>query len=134
MDQALQPEDELAPCDPRNFDQRPIWQRMLIIAAGPFMNFLLAFLLIAGYYMTTYVPPTIASVNVGSPAEQGGLIPGDVIVEVEGAKTATVEEVIQLIMPRSETETVVVVRRGTERISSTVTPRYNPDAGVGLIG
>ena len=34
------------------------------------MNFFLAFLLIAGYYMTVHVPPTVTRVVAGSPAER----------------------------------------------------------------
>lgn len=134
MDPALSDADELSPDDARNFTMRPLWQRMVIIAAGPLMNFLLAFLLIAGYYMTVHVPPTVTRVNPGSPAQAAGLLPGDVIVSVEGQKTDTADEVIRLVQPNAGKPLRLSVRRVDRVLEVEVTPRLDPDAGVGLLG
>ncbi len=69
------------------YDAKPPWQRMVILAAGPFANFLLAFLLfvwvaIAGM---SALAPSIGSVMEDSPAAQAGLKAGDRIVEIDGA-------------------------------------------------
>ena len=134
MDPALRSEAELSEDDARNFNNRPLWQRMAIIVAGPLMNFLLAFVLIAGYYMTVYVPPTVTRVAGGSAAEAAGLFPGDVIVAVDGHKTETAEDVIERIRPNAGRELVLTVsRQGVER-DLVVVPRLDPDAGVGLLG
>lgn len=134
MDPALTSEDEVSPDDARNFNARPLWQRMLIIAAGPLMNFLLAFLLIAGYYMTVHVPPTVTRVNPGSPAQVAGLEPGDVIVSVDGQKTESAEEVIRLVQPNAGNPLTLAVQREKVLHEVTVTPQLDPDAGVGLLG
>jgi len=134
MDAALSPDQEIPEDDERNFHKKPLWQRMAIIAAGPFMNFLLAFLLIAGYYMTVFVPPTIVRVVPGSPADLAGLAPGDVIVSVEGAPAGSADDVIQRVQPNAGRPIELVYRRGDERRTAVVTPRPDPNTGVGLIG
>ena len=71
--------------DDRAFNKKPLWQRFLIVFAGPFFNFLLAFILSlimigsAGYYS-----PTIGQVTAGYPAEEAGLAAGDEIVSING--------------------------------------------------
>src|SRR5690606_41237374 len=54
MDAALEGQDDVAQDDAGCFNNRPLWQRMAIIAAGPLMNSLLAFLPIAGQYMSVH--------------------------------------------------------------------------------
>ena len=98
------------------------------------MNFLLAFLLIAGYYMTVHVPPTVTRVTPGSPAQAAGLLPGDVIVSVEGERTDSAEEVIRLVQPNAGNPLTLSVRREQTLHEVAVTPRLDPDAGVGLLG
>lgn len=134
MDEALRSEDELPEDDVRNFDRRPVWQRMLVIVAGPMMNFFLAFLLIAGYYMVAYIPPSVAGLMMGSPAERAGLVQGDIIIDVDGHRVDTATEVIEQIQPRGGEEIVLTVKRGNELLQLPVTPRYDSDAGVGMIG
>lgn len=79
-----------APVDPAEqgqaFNRKNVWQRIAIVAAGPLANFLLA---IVAYWLlfvvgTSTVAPVIGSVTPGSPAEQGGLEPGQEIVAVQG--------------------------------------------------
>lgn len=73
--------------EPRAFNNRPIWQRALTIAAGPVMNILFALLLtvavLVGY--GDYVPQ-IASVEQGMPAYVAGLQEGDRIVMLNGKR------------------------------------------------
>lgn len=134
MDAALEGQDDVAQDDAGCFNNRPLWQRMAIIAAGPLMNFFLAFLLIAGYYMTVHVPPTVTRVVAGSPAEEAGLIPGDVIVAVGGEPTATAEDVIAQVRPNAGNPLTVTVRRDGEVREIAVVPRLDPGAGVGVLG
>lgn len=134
MDAALRDEDELDEDDQRNFHQKPIWQRMAIIAAGPLMNFFLAFLLLAGYYGTVYLPPTVTRVIEGSPAQISGLIPGDVIVAVNGEETESADEVIARVQPNADNEIMLTVRRDDQLLQVPATPRLDPQQGVGLLG
>lgn len=134
MDPALDPNQELEEDDERNFNRRPIWQRMAIIAAGPFMNFLLAFVLIASYYMMVFVPPTVTRVVQGSAAYEAGLVPGDVIQAVDGTRTESADEVIALVQPSSGSELQLTILRGEQTRMIRVVPRLDPATGVGLLG
>ncbi|MBP5164536.1 MAG: site-2 protease family protein, partial [Lachnospiraceae bacterium] len=67
----------------RSFLKRPIWQRALIIAAGPLFNFLLAFILAAIMIGTMGISePVISLVTEDFPAEEAGLKEGDRIISL----------------------------------------------------
>jgi len=70
--------------DPGSFMAHPRWQRMLIGVAGPFFNFVLAFVLMLIYFTFINEVPDIPTTKIewvtpGSAADQAGLKPGDVI-------------------------------------------------------
>lgn len=86
------PKEEL----PRSFTRRPVWQRLLVLAAGPVFNFLFA---IAAYWVLFMwgVPeakPLVGNVAAESYAAEAGLQSGDEILEVEGQRTASAKEVV----------------------------------------
>ena len=73
--------------DPRAMNNQPVWKRFLTVLAGPFMNFVLAFvicaIMLSGYFIAeTY--PVVDEVMAGMPAEAAGLQAGDRILEVNG--------------------------------------------------
>ena len=71
--------------DPRAFNNKPVWSRIAVIAAGPVFNFILAFLLalvIVSY--VGYDAPVLSGVMEGFPAEEQGLQAGDVLTKVNG--------------------------------------------------
>ena len=66
------PPEERAQC----FQARPLWQKALIVAAGPVTNLLIAVLIFAGFaltYGTPVVPPVIREFSEDSPALAAGL-------------------------------------------------------------
>lgn len=82
--------------DPRAFGNSAVWKRILVILSGPLMNFLLAVLLLAIFFMAfgTYQTSThILEVVEGSPAEIAGLEVGDRIIEVNGVKIRQEDEI-----------------------------------------
>jgi len=102
LDDPDDPEDE-----PRSFRQQPGWQRIIVLCAGSFMHFVLAFVLVAGLVLTigiendnttqlgtiaTCVAPTVADLNnqtcgsskQPSPAVLAGLRVGDTITSFNG--------------------------------------------------
>jgi regulator of sigma E protease len=72
--------------DPNGFHQKPAWQRIVILIAGPAANFLVAMLIVTGVEMTQLNsdPGKIFSVNAGTPAAAAGLQAGDSIRSVNG--------------------------------------------------
>src|SRR5262245_22902994 len=78
---------------PRTFGAKPIWQRALVIVAGPATHFVLAFLCFALWlgFVGQVVPHGVRVADVSqtlrgapSPAVQAGVRPGDVILRVDG--------------------------------------------------
>jgi regulator of sigma E protease len=68
------------------FLSRPVWQRLLVMAAGPAVNLALPFVLFTVLLMAGRPDwgTTVGQVLPGSPAEQAGLRTGDVVVAVDG--------------------------------------------------
>ena len=82
------------------FHFKPVWQRALVVAAGPIANFILAITIFAVVFMAVGVqlrPARVAQVQAGSPAAAAGFQVGDLITGVNrkaikdgGAVTRTV--------------------------------------------
>lgn len=68
------------------YDSKKPWQRMVILGAGPFANFLLAFLLFAVVAIGGFnaLAPTVGSVMENTPAQKAGVLAGDKILEIDG--------------------------------------------------
>ncbi len=110
--------------------------RMLVLFAGGFMNIiagLLVFLLVFSFVGETYVPE-IDRVVAGSPAEAAGLMPGDVIVEIDGSRVHIQNDVTLALMKNGGKETPVTVRRGEEKIRVSLTPAYSEESGGYILG
>ena len=76
----------------RVFQLRPVWQRFLVVLAGPAANFLLAILIYAAFFAFFSVPnPSneVGSVQRHTAAEAAGLLPGDRNLSVAGKETVT---------------------------------------------
>ena len=86
---ALEGENEESE-DEQSFHNKPAWAKAIVLVAGPFMNFVLAFLILAVLltYIGTSALPVLASVEKGSPAYQAGLRENDTITAVAGTTTA----------------------------------------------
>ncbi len=88
--------EERKPTDPGDFNAHPRWQRALIAAAGPVLNFLLAILLLAivAHYhheVDQYLsgPAVLDYVPANTPAARAGLTAGDTILRVNNVENPT---------------------------------------------
>jgi regulator of sigma E protease len=72
--------------DPNGFHRKPAWQRLVILAAGPAANFIVAMMIITAVELTQVNtdPGKVMGVNPGSPAAVAGLTVGDSIKTVNG--------------------------------------------------
>ena len=74
-----------------SFALRPAWQRLLVVAAGPAANILLAWLLcwtLALGWGTPVLLPQVGGVVQNGPADKAGIQPGDTIVSINGSAVA----------------------------------------------
>lgn len=122
MNPASQPDpDWLAlPADEREktFQAKPLYQRALIVLAGPLTNFLLAIAILGSFnyaYGKLVVPPVIGVIQQGSVAEKVGLQLGDRIVSVRGDRIDNFLEVrLAVAQHPGEAMDLVVERDGRE--------------------
>jgi len=95
-----------------SFACKPLWQRMVIVAAGPIANFLLAifvFWLINISYGVSGIAPVVNSVIEDSVADRAGLRAGDEILAVDGTETIIWQQVtLQLLARLGETGDVTL--------------------------
>src|SRR3989344_809068 len=85
----------------RAFFARPIWQRLLVVVAGVFMNFVLAVVIISFIFATIGAPTPVNEVIVtsiakNSPAESAELKEGDIIESINGAKITQSSQLIDI--------------------------------------
>ncbi len=120
------PNDEVPPeLIPRSFLHRPLWQRALIVLAGPAFNFLFAFLALFAVFAVSglpYVPTDVGRIVEGSPAQRAGLQAGDVIVAVDGVPVKRWEELSRQIRQHGDQTLFLAVKRGDQTLDIKVTP------------
>ncbi|HLZ76187.1 RIP metalloprotease [Phenylobacterium sp.] len=121
----------------RYYHFKPLWQRAVISAAGPFANFLLSITVFAGLLMALGEPVSAARVAIvlpNKPAAVAGLQPGDVIVQANGKPVKSFESVKQLVILRTGVPINLVVDRGGREVALSVTPvRGNVTDAVGHV-
>jgi regulator of sigma E protease len=134
--------DEALTGAPDEFLSKTKWQRFQVLIMGPMMNIVLAIVIFAvvGMFATEVAlywsaPPVVGVVTKDSGAERAGLMPGDLLQQVEGQAVATWEDVYKALDKRSgQTARVTYSRMGrTSDAAVAVEPAsgFNPpDIGV----
>ncbi len=108
--------------DENAFGNKPVWARMLVVLAGPFFNFILAFIFsIILIHFTGCDPAVLTLVQDGGAADLAGVEQGDTILELNGKKVYNYRELllsrqiddpqakVTLLMKNKENETYEVV-------------------------
>lgn len=104
---------------------RPALQRLLMAAAGPLANLLLAFLLYWGVAATAgmSIPlPQIGSIIPGSAAAEAGMLPGDTVLSIDGQALDEWGQIPEIVGASEGRPLRFVVRRGGQELSLTMTP------------
>ena len=103
----------------------PLWQRAIIVAAGPLINFAFAILILAGFNLALghqASPPVVAQVMPGSAAQRAGMVVGDRILAVDGIRVDRFEDVTMRVVTGTGEPVDVLVRRGGQTRHFVVTP------------
>lgn len=124
---------------PRGFNGRPLWARMLVILAGPFMNFLLPFLLFFGIFAVSGLTlpvnkPVVGSLMEGYPGAAAGLQAGDRLVSINGRKLEKWNDINSLVQENGPKPGKVVIRRNGREMTLTLQPRFDGESKRFLIG
>lgn len=120
---------------------KPVWQRAIIVAAGPVVNLLLAVLILAGFafaYGENVTPSVVGGVVAGTPAASAGLQAGDRITAMGGRSVETYGDMVGFTILRpAEQITIDFVRGGAaHRVTATIGTIVvkDPFGNVGKIG
>ena len=107
------------------FILKPIYQRAIIVAAGPLANFVLAILIFLFINMTIgkdMTPPIISEVQKGSPAFEAGLKKNDKILFIDNRKVESILEVSQFINASTSELIEFIISRDSKEISVQISP------------
>ncbi len=128
----------------RTFQAKPLWQRAIVVAAGPIANFIVAILIVAGFllaYGETRTPATVAGLTAGSPAAAAGLRAGDRIVSLGGRATDTFADLVEIVRIHPGEPLDVAFERAGRPLTTVVIPaveeevdRFGNRYRIGLIG
>jgi regulator of sigma E protease len=124
--EAVTPEDRR-----RSFAHQALWGKFLIVAAGPGFNFILAYVIFAGWLSTgapLFVPtfrdlsPDVEALAPGSPAATAGMEIGDRILRVNGKDVSTKTELLDAVAKSKGQPIAIDIQRDGRITSLTVTP------------
>ena len=148
MNAAGKPDPEwlALPAEERNrtFQAKPLWQRALIVLAGPVTNLALAVLILTGFnlaYGTVVVPPVIGAVQAGSVADKAGIKVGDRVVSLRGGAVDSFLDVRMQVSQHPSEPLDMVIERGGARLnlaveagSKVLRDRFGNEQRIGFLG
>lgn len=122
-----EPDAELDPeLIPYSFTHKHVFKKILIVAAGPFFNLLLAVIIYSCFFYfvgTEDIRPVINHVVAESPAARAGLQTKDVVVAINGATVASWGDITRLIADGQGGDVRIAVKREDTVFDVAVTPQ-----------
>jgi regulator of sigma E protease len=119
----------------RSFAHQRLWGKVLIVAAGPGFNFILAYFIFAGWLATgtpLFVPtfqdltPDIEAMVPDSPADTAGIQIGDRVSRVNGRDISTRTELFDAVAKSNGQALTLEIKRGEQVKTLTVMPTTTP--------
>ncbi|MCK4960974.1 MAG: site-2 protease family protein, partial [Anaerolineales bacterium] len=131
----VRPEGEFDPTHPEGLAASSPWIRLGFFFAGPFANLLIGFLLlVAGFTIGWPDQVGVTGVSAGSPAEAAGLLPNDVVLQVDDTFIHDTIELSEYIYSHTGQQVVLDVQRGGEHLSIPLIPRTEWPENEGAAG
>ena len=128
----------------RSFAGAKLWKRAATVAAGPIANFILAiaiFAVLFSIYGRSVADPVVAEVKPESAAAEAGILPGDLLIAIDGGKVETFDDVRRYVSIRPEQKIVVTIERNGEKMDLPMVPKrtdmtdqFGNKIEIGLIG
>ncbi len=123
--------------DPNGFHAKPAYQRLLILLAGPGVNFMVATAIMVGVYLTQVNddPGKVMGIVQNSPAYAQGIRPGDSIRSVDGRQLRRAEDLNRIEQATGDKPLALRVRhQDGSMFTATVAPSYDRTEKRYLIG
>ena len=109
------PEADIDPGQiPISFTHKHVLKRILIVAAGPFFNVLLAFIIFYGIFQfsgTFILRPVVGKVQENMPARVGGLQAGDEIIAINGTDVESWDDMADIVGASEGSSLAITIRR-----------------------
>ncbi len=108
------------------FHFKPVWARAMVVAAGPFANFLLSIVIFASLLLIfgrAYIAPTVGQVIEDSAAAEAGFIPGDRILSINGKEIKDFQDISSVVQLGTGEQLSILVDRGGKSVTLTAIPR-----------
>ncbi|WP_157217238.1 RIP metalloprotease RseP [Flavisphingomonas formosensis] len=128
----------------KTFQSKKLWQRFIIVLAGPMANFLFAitvFAAVFSFYGEPRTPAVVSHVLPGSAAEAAGIRPGDRITMIAGQGIQRFEDIADIVSLRPGETLRMDVYRGPTQVHLKVTPgvreekdRFGNVFRIGMLG
>jgi regulator of sigma E protease len=128
------------PAVPRSLAGKGPWTRLGIYAAGPLVNIFLAFILLSAFLALPYSVIAgdgimVRAVVENSPAEEAGIEPGDLILEVAGQPIQNSADLSDMVNSVEEgAELSLTLLRDGQEVSKTLKPRFDEEQQQQVIG
>ncbi len=129
-------EVQIAPYN-RQFGSKPVWQRIKAIAAGPIMNFILAYVILVMLGFIQGVPsnqPELGKLTDNGRAAAAGLQEGDYIQSINGEKMRSWTDIVTAVKDNPGKKIDVAVKRNGKSFHISVTPEAVKDENKKTIG
>ncbi|MEP1208360.1 MAG: RIP metalloprotease RseP [Rhizobiaceae bacterium] len=137
---------ENMPADQREgaFEDKALWQRAAVVAAGPIANFILASVIYTGFFMyygETKLAPVIGNIQENSAAAEAGFQIGDRVVAIQGGEISSFQDIARYTLVSSDEPLDFVVERDGRSLEITAIPRmtkrtdrFGNEFQTGLVG
>lgn len=117
------------------YTEAPLLRRIGIVLAGPVFNFIVAYLLaLIVVWYTGSSNAEITSVMDGYPAQEAGLMPGDIITKMNGSRVYLANEIYVNTYTNKERPLTIEYERDGKKYTTTIIPKYNEESGRYLMG
>ena len=122
--------------DPECFSAQPVWKRMIVVAAGPFMNIVLAVVIAIIILMSygEYMPGIVELTDMNAPAAVAGIEVGDILLAVDDTEITYYTDCIPAIEGADPAGADITVRRGDKDVVLRVNDIYDPETGANRLG
>lgn len=114
----------------KTFHFKPLWKKALIVAGGPFANFMLTIAILTYFIFTVGLAttqPVVGEVMKDTPAQAAGLRSGDRVISVNGEEVRTFNDIPRMIATNLGTPVELVISRDDTLLNLRIIPKAMED-------